>query len=76
MSKVEVLAEDVDPKKVNVRNLTNDCMFVYLDDDSVFLVKSKSMVAVFDQFHDQGHTVVRISHSGGSLNPKFQTPTI
>ena len=74
MTKVKILLEEIDPSAIDSSTLTNDCMFVYLENGRVDMVRAKAMVHVFDTFHDAGFKVKAITHCGGSRNPKFQEP--
>lgn len=74
--KVAILAEDVDLSALNPKTLTNDCMLVHILGGRVDVAQSKSMTAVFDEFHDAGHKITSIEHAGGSLNPKYREPAI
>lgn len=73
---MKILKEDVETSEINYKSLTTDCMFVHLDDGQIDIVRSTSKVEVFDHYYDSGKKVVRIEHSGGCRNPKFQEPSI
>lgn len=71
---MQVLREDVDLATINTKTLTNDCKFVRRVDGTVDLVRSYSSVKVFDYYWDRCVKIVKIWHSGGTRNPKFQQP--
>jgi len=73
---VKILKEDVKVSEINYKSLTTDCMFVHLQDGQVDIARSSSMVEIFDTYHDSGKKVVKIEHSGGCRNPKFQQPSL
>jgi len=75
-SKIRVIAQDVDLRSFNPRNLTTDCYLVSRDDKITDVVKAKKMVDIFDHYHDLGIILTRIDFSGGAKNPKFQEPEI
>lgn len=72
----KLLKEDVNPKEISLSDLTTDCLFVYLADGTVDLVRSPQMVKAFDMCHDAGKKVVKIEVSGGRLNPKLSDPRV
>jgi hypothetical protein len=69
-----ILKEDVDPSTLTVRTLTNDCKFVQRETGEIDLVKGYSSVKIFDYYWDRGIKILKIWHSGGTRNPKFQQP--
>lgn len=69
-----ILQEDVDTARINPRGLTNDCKYVVRKSGVVDLVREYSSVRIFDYYWDRGIEITRISHAGGSRNPKFQEP--
>ena len=69
-----ILREDVDLTTLNVRNLTNDCKFVRRQTGEIDLVREYSSVRIFDYYWDRGIHILRIWHTGGTRNPKFQKP--
>jgi hypothetical protein len=74
MTRMQILREDVDLATLNPRNLTNDCKFVRRDTGEIDLVREYNSVRVFDYYWDRGIRILRIWHSGGTRNPKFQQP--
>jgi hypothetical protein len=74
MTRMQILREDVDLATLNPRNLTNDCKFVRRDTGEIDLVREYNSVRVFDYYWDRGIGILRIWHSGGTRNPKFQQP--
>jgi hypothetical protein len=74
MTRMQILREDVDLSTLNPRNLTNDCKFVRRDTGEIDLVREYNSVRVFDYYWDRGIGILRIWHSGGTRNPKFQQP--
>lgn len=73
---MKILKEDVKVSEISYKSLTTDCMFIHLQDGQVDIVRSSSMVEIFDSYHDNGKKVVKIEHSGGCRNPKFQQPSL
>ena len=69
-----ILREDVDLATLNVRNLTNDCKFVRRVTGEIDLVREYNSVRIFDHYWDRGIKILKIWHSGGTRNPKFQQP--
>jgi hypothetical protein len=69
-----ILKEDVDLATLNVKNLTNDCKFVRRATGEIDLVREYNSVRVFDFYWDKGIKILKIWHSGGTRNPKFQQP--
>ena len=69
-----ILKEDVDLATLQVRKLTNDCKFVRRATGEIDLVREYSSVRIFDYYWDRGIKILRIWHSGGIRNPKFQQP--
>ena len=61
---------------INLSDLTTDCMFVYMDNGKVDVVRAQSMVKIFDEYHDNKKKIVKIDFSGGRLNPKNQSPKL
>ena len=76
MSQIQVLKEDITISEINPSDLTTDCMFVYMRDGTIDVVRAQSMVKIFDEYHDNKKRVVKIDFSGGRLNPKTQTPRL
>ncbi len=76
MSNIQVLKEDITISEINPSDLTTDCMFVYMMDGTIDVVRSQSMVKIFDEYHDNKKRVVKIDFTGGRLNPKTQTPRL
>jgi hypothetical protein len=73
---MQILREDVDLASIDPRKLTNDCKYVRRANGNIDLVRSYSSVKVFDHYWDRGIRILRIWHSGGTRNPKFQQPEI
>jgi hypothetical protein len=71
---MKVLKEDVDITTLAPKNLTNDCKFVRRANGNIDLVREYSSVRVFDYYWDRGIKILKIWHSGGTRNPKFQEP--
>lgn len=74
MRKVQVVSENVHLYEIDPRRLTTDCMVVIRMDGIVDVVKSKSMVDVFDFYHDLGIRLKKIKNHCGTRNPKFHDP--
>lgn len=70
-----ILLENADIKSLSKGNLTTDCYVVVREDGQVDLARG-AMVSIFDLYHDKGVEIVRISHAGGTLNPKLHSPKI
>lgn len=73
---MQILREDVDLALVDPKKLTNDCKFVRRASGEIDLVRSYSSVKVFDYYWDRGIKILKIWHSGGTRNPKFQEPEL
>jgi hypothetical protein len=73
---MQILREDVDLAMVDPKKLTNDCKFVRRASGEIDLVRSYSSVKIFDYYWDRGIKILRIWHSGGTRNPKFQEPEL
>jgi hypothetical protein len=71
---MQILKEDVDLALMNVKTLTNDCKFVRRTTGEIDLVRGYSSVKIFDYYWDKGIKILKIWHSGGTRNPKFQQP--
>jgi hypothetical protein len=71
---MQILREDIDLADINPRNLTNDCKLVRRATGEIDLVRGYSSVKIFDYYWDRGIAILRIWHSGGTRNPKFQQP--
>jgi len=71
---MQILKEDVDLALMNVKTLTNDCKFVRRTTGEIDLVRGYSSVRIFDYYWDRGIKILKIWHSGGTRNPKFQQP--
>ena len=74
--RVRVVAQGVNPRDIDPRKLTSDCMVVYREDNIVDIVRSYRRVDVFDFYYDMDVTLKRIELSGGVLNPKTNKPLI
>lgn len=70
-----IIKEDVDPRDIHPRDLTNDCYYVYRKDGQVDIARG-TMVRIFDTYHDLRIILVKIKHAEGRLNPKFQEPRL
>jgi hypothetical protein len=73
---MQILREDVDLAMVDPKKLTNDCKFVRRASGEIDLVRSYSSVKIFDYYWDRGIKILKIWHSGGTRNPKFQEPEL
>jgi hypothetical protein len=71
---MKVLKEDVDLATLVPRNLTTDCKFVRRATGEIDLVRCYKVVQIFDYYWDRGIKILKIWHSGGTRNPKFQEP--
>jgi hypothetical protein len=71
---MKVLKEDVDIAMLVPKQLTNDCKFVRRATGEIDLVREYNSVRVFDYYWDRGIKILKIWHSGGTRNPKFQEP--
>ena len=76
MSRTQIIKENVVVSDVDLADLTTDCMFVYLEDNTIDVVRAPAMVKVFDEYYDAGKRITKIDFSGGRLNPKIQTPRL
>ena len=70
-----ILIETADMGSISKGDLTTDCYTVKRKDGQVDLARG-AMVSIFDIYHDKGVEIVRISHAGGTLNPKLHSPKI
>ena len=75
MARFVILKEDVNPDEIKKGDLTTDCYYVHRSGGKIDLVKG-SMVHIFDDYYDRGITLTGIKLSGGSLNPKLNSPNI
>ena len=75
MGRCVILKEDVDPSDIKKGDLTTDCYFVHCKGGKVDVARG-SMVHIFDEYYDRGITLTQIEMSGGSLNPKLNSPKI
>jgi hypothetical protein len=71
---MKVLKEDVDIAMLVPKQLTNDCKFVRRATGEIDLVRCYKAVQIFDYYWDRGIKILKIWHSGGTRNPKFQEP--
>lgn len=71
---MQILREDVDLARLDPKKLTNDCKFVRRANGTIDLVRSHGPVRVFDYYWDRGIKILKIWHSGGTRNPKFEQP--
>ena len=74
MSKVKVVAEDVNLYDIIPRQLTSDCHTVIRKDGVVDIVRAYKMVDIFDVYYDLGVRIQKVQLSGGTLNPRTQPP--
>jgi len=74
MSKIRVIAQDVNLRDFQPQNLTTDCFLVTRLDGVFDVIKSRKMVDIFDHYYDLGIALTKIGFSGGAKNPKFQEP--
>lgn len=76
MSKVKVVAEDVKLQDIIPRRLTTDCHTVIRKDGVVDVVQAYKMVDIFDLYYDLGVRIQKIQLSGGTLDPRSQSPEV
>ena len=74
MSKVKVVAEDVKLYDIIPGQLTSDCHTVIRKDGVVDIVRAYKMVDIFDVYYDLGVRIQKVQLSGGTLNPRTQSP--
>ena len=74
MSKVKVVAEDVNLYDIIPGQLTSDCHTVIRKDGVVDIVRAYKMVDIFDVYYDLGVRIQKVQLSGGTLNPRTQSP--
>jgi hypothetical protein len=74
MSKVKVVAEDVNLYDIIPGQLTSDCHTVIRKDGVVDIVRAYKMVDIFDVYYDLGVRIQKVQLSGGTLNPRTQPP--
>jgi len=74
MSKVKVVAEDVNLYDIITGQLTSDCHTVIRKDGVVDIVRAYKMVDIFDVYYDLGVRIQKVQLSGGTLNPRTQPP--
>ena len=74
-AKVRVVGEKIEINKVDLSKLTVDCHAVeYTTEQNmvyVDIVRSYTMVDIFDLYHDDKKRVSKIWVLGGKLNPKL-----
>jgi hypothetical protein len=75
MGRCVIVKEDVDLSDISKSDLTADCYFIHRTDGKVDVAKG-SAVHIFDDYYDRGITLTQIEMSGGSLNPKLNSPKI
>lgn len=75
MGRCVIVKEDVDPSDISKGDLTTDCYFVHRKGGKVDIVRG-SAVHIFDDYYDRGITLTQLEMSGGSLNPKLNSPKI
>lgn len=76
MSKIKVVAENVNLYDIVPGNLTSDCHTVIRKDGSVDVVRAYKMADIFDSYYDLGVRIQKIKLSGGTLNPKLQSSEV
>lgn len=76
MTKVRVVAQGVEPKLVDPKKLTSDCMTIVREDGIVDIIRCHKAVDAFDFYHDLGIRVKSINRSWGHRNPKFHEPEV
>jgi hypothetical protein len=76
VAEVKIVKEDVIREDISLSDLTTDCMFVYLEDGQIDVVRAQSMVKIFDEYYDAKKKIVKIDFSGGRLNPKITSPKL
>ncbi len=76
MAEVKIVKEDVIREEISLSDLTTDCMFVYLEDGQIDVVRAQSMVKIFDEYYDAKKKITKIDFSGGRLNPKITDPKL
>jgi len=74
MSKMKVVAEDVKLYDIVPGQLTSDCHTVIRKDGIVDVVRAYKMVDIFDVYYDLGVLIQKVQLSGGTLNPRTQSP--
>ncbi len=79
-AKVKVVGEKVEIDKVDLSKLTVDCHGVEYttEQDMVYvdIVRSYTMVDIFDLYHDDKKKISKIWVLGGRLNPKLSAPEV
>lgn len=75
MGRCFIVKEDVDPSEISKGDLTTDCYFIHQEGGKVDVARG-SAVHIFDDYHDRGIKLKAIEMSGGSLNPKLNSPKI
>jgi len=79
-AKVKVVGEKVEIDRVDLSKLTVDCHGVEYttEQDMVYvdIVRSYTMVDIFDLYHDDKKKVCKIWVLGGKLNPKLSEAEI
>lgn len=75
MGRCVILKEDVDPSEISRGDLTTDCYFIHREGGKIDVARG-SAVHIFDDYHDRGIKLKAIEMSGGSLNPKLNSPKI
>jgi hypothetical protein len=76
VAEVKIVKEDVIREEISLSDLTTDCMFVYLEDGQIDVVRAQSMVKIFDEYYDAKKKITKIDFSGGRLNPKITNPKL
>ena len=71
---MKVVAEDVNLYDIIPGQLTSDCHTVIRKDGVVDIVRAYKMVDIFDVYYDLGVRIQKVQLSGGTLNPRTQSP--
>ena len=79
-AKVRVVGEKIEVDKIDLSRLTVDCHGVeYISENNLVftdVVRSHTMVDIFDLYFDDGKKISKIWILGGKLNPKLTEPEI
>lgn len=79
-AKVNIVGEMVEIDQLDLSRLTTDCHGVaYTGETNLVytdVVRSHTMVDIFDLYHDDGKTVHKIWVLGGKLSPKLASPEL
>jgi hypothetical protein len=69
---MKIVKENIELSEISLRELNTDCHTVTREDGIIDLVRSHSMVDIFDFYYDRKIKLKRIEVSGGTLNPRLQ----